>query len=114
MHLPADRRLWAAALALYVVGDSVTTAAGLDAGLTEGNPAARDILAESGLEGMVATKLTIVAAAYGSYLLLRHVDRPRDARAVPLALVLLGTAATGLNGTALLATNLSLGARDGG
>jgi len=50
-----------------VVGDSVTTAAGLSAGAAEWNLVAATVLAVAGRLGIVLVKAGVVVALYGPY-----------------------------------------------
>jgi hypothetical protein len=89
----ADRQ-WTIVLALYIVGDSVTTAVSLHGlGLAEANPLVAALVATVGVWGLLVAKL---AAVLGYYLLWRALPSPY-AVGVPLALATLGAAATGWN-----------------
>lgn len=81
--------LWAAAVALYGVGDIVTTDYGLKSdAIHEGNPVAATILGIGGTPGMVLTKVVVLYVAFWAYS-----NAPEEHRVgIPLGLALLGGA----------------------
>ena len=83
-----------AAIALFVVGDSVTTAIALEMGASEQHPVARAVLSMGGTAGMVVYKCAITAIFIG---LSKTV--PASWRVgVPIGLSILGAALTVWNG----------------
>jgi uncharacterized membrane protein len=89
----ADRP-WAVVLALYVVGDSATTAVSLHwFGLVEANPLVAGLVGSVGVWALPVAKLGALAAYY---LLWRALPAPYAA-GVPLALATVGGVATGWN-----------------
>ena len=83
--------LWVATLALFVVGDLATTAAGLGvAGVVESNPFVGPAVALHGFAAMVVLKLATLLAAAVAW---RVVPRPH-ALGVPVGLATLGLSAT--------------------
>lgn len=90
----ADRlslTLWAATVATFGVGDSLTTIYGLGlAGVSEGNAYAATILSAAGIPGLLVTKVAILALAFAS----SRVVPPRYRFAFPLGLTALGTFVT--------------------
>lgn len=89
-----ELRLWLLAVALFGVGDVVTTTVGLGlAGVREIGPLTAILLDQYGLWSMLVTKSLVLG---GFYLLWRH--SPREYRVgVPLGLALLGAVVVGWN-----------------
>ncbi|SDQ51086.1 DUF5658 family protein [Natronobacterium texcoconense] len=93
-----ERLLWIV-VALSLVGDVVTTFAGLHLGLAESNPVARSAISGYGLAGMLALKAVAVALGVACRPLL-----PRPYRVViPAGLALPWTIAT-LSNLVLIST----------
>jgi hypothetical protein len=55
--------VWTLAV-LAALGDVVTTAYGLQVGLTEGNPVMHALIAQSGIMGLVGSKLLVIGLAF--------------------------------------------------
>jgi hypothetical protein len=55
--------LWTIAICA-ALGDVVTTAYGLQMGLTEGNPIMHAMIAESGIAGLVGSKFLVIGLAF--------------------------------------------------
>jgi len=93
------RLLWGLAVAGFVVGDAVTTLAGLSiAGVVETGPVVGPLLRQHGLGVIPLVKLATVAAGYVAW---RLAPSPHAA-GIPLGLALVGVAATGWNVFVLL------------
>lgn len=84
--------LWAAAASTYVVGETVTTAYGINnAAVEEGHPLSADVLATGGITGMVLLKL----AVFGAFYLGTKELVPREwEHGVPIGLTVLGLVIT--------------------
>lgn len=91
-----DALLWIAALALYGVGDTYTTAVGSRRpGFEEWSPLVRALLGpDPSPVGFAAFKAVTMVAFVGAYL---AVDAPTYRTLVPLALAVVGLAATASN-----------------
>lgn len=86
--------LWAAALLLYGVGDTVATLWGLStANVAEGGPIAEPALRAYGPLGLIGLKV----AVFGGFLLLWRVIRSPGRIALPLALAVVGAVVTAWN-----------------
>lgn len=86
-----QRALWVAAVALYGVGDTVTTVGGLQAGgVVEAGPVAASFVAASGVPGLLALKGLFFA---GTFALWSAVDSEGRV-AIPLALAVVGAFVT--------------------
>ena len=95
----STRALWGVALASFVVGDAVTTLAGVSAaGVVETGPVVGPLLRQHGLWVIPLLKLGTVAAGYVAW---RLVPSPYAA-GIPLGLALVGAVATGWNLSVLL------------
>lgn len=77
---------WTGAVALFGVGDVMTTAVGLSVGAGEVGPLAAHAIEGLGLPGMVMLKILTIA---GFYILFRIVPEPYNV-GVPLGLTTLG------------------------
>lgn len=84
--IPTDTALWAGAVALFGIGDVVTTTVGLSAGAAEANPAILATLGATGLVGMVAAK----SVAFGLFAAGYYAVPTEYRTGIPLGLVLLG------------------------
>ncbi|UTF52779.1 DUF5658 family protein [Natronosalvus rutilus] len=62
LEIDLDRAMWGL-VAIALVADIATTAHGLEAGLTESNPIASDVIDGYGMAGMVVMKLGTVCLA---------------------------------------------------
>lgn len=93
--------VWGGALALFVVGDVLTTAVGLHAlGAVEGHPGSAWVLETLGLGAMLLAKgLVLMAAVWLS----RRVENQAVALGPALGLVLLGALVTAWNLAVLVA-----------
>lgn len=87
-----ERAFWIL-VALALVGDVVTTFAGLHLGLNESNPVARSAIDGWGVVGMLALKTAAVAVALGCRTLIEDPYRP----VVPAALAIPWTFAMVVN-----------------
>lgn len=86
-----ERALWIVGVALYGVGDTVTTFWGLSTpGVSEAGPIARPLIDAYGNVALLGIKLVTFAVFYGLWRLLRRPIRS----AVPLALVVVGALVT--------------------
>lgn len=86
--------LWVLAVALYGVGDTITTLGGLRRdGTSEGGPVARHVLEVGGIPGMLLLK----AGFIGVYFLLWWLLQTPGRFVLPLALVVVGAVVTGWN-----------------
>ncbi|WP_312908497.1 DUF5658 family protein [Natronosalvus caseinilyticus] len=74
-EIDLERAMWGLA-AIALVADIATTAHGLEAGLTESNPIASDVIDGHGMVGMVAMKLGAVAVALACRTVLDKQYRP--------------------------------------
>lgn len=94
-----ERAIWAAAIALYGVGDTVTTLVGLSlGGVLEAGPVAEPTLEAFGSAGFVALKLLLLLGFGAVWSRL-----PAPARmAVPLALATVGALVTLWNGMVIV------------
>ena len=93
-----ERLLWVAAVLLYGVGDTVTTAVGLRTqGAREIGPIAGPVLEAAGIVGLVGLKGGFVAACVGLWYLANTPGRV----AIPLALSVAGGGVTLWNLTVL-------------
>lgn len=82
-----DRLLWIAAIALYGVGDTVTTFWGLSTGgVAEAGPIAKPLIESYGRGALFAIKLVVFPAFYFVWRVLKTPGRV----AVPFALALVG------------------------
>ena len=89
-----ERSLWVAAFLLYGVGDTVTTFVGLStAGVAEVGPLAGPLIDAYGRYALLAIKAVTFALFVGLWSVLR----PPARTAVPLAMVVVGTAVTAWN-----------------
>ena len=86
---------WVAVALFFVVGDAVTTYAGLSVGAVEAHPVSDVTLTRAGVAGMVAAKIAVVGTAWVFF---------RRARAYPWAV----PAALGAMGVAIVAWNLAV------
>lgn len=90
-HQPA---LWASSVALFGVGDAVTTAAGLrESTITEGNPISKRVLEEGGTAAMIGWKALVLGGFFAAS---RHAP-PEWRVGIPLGLTLLGGGVTAFN-----------------
>lgn len=89
--------LWLAAYTLFVIGDSITTAIGLSGGLSEAHPVAEVVLAQYGLQGMVAVKSGVFLFAYVGYWAVDRHTRFAIDDEVAVGLLLLGLLITAWN-----------------
>ncbi|AGB36827.1 DUF5658 family protein [Natronococcus occultus] len=87
-----ERALWLL-VALSLVGDVVTTFVGLQLGLAESNPIARNVIYSHGLTGMLAMK----GAAVGVGLACRPLLPQAYRMIVPAGLAVPWTVAVGIN-----------------
>ncbi|MDG5760073.1 DUF5658 family protein [Natronococcus sp. A-GB1] len=87
-----ERALWIL-VALSLVGDVVTTFVGLQLGLAESNPIARNVIYSYGLAGMLAMKGAAVGVGLACRPLLPQVYRV----IVPAGLAIPWTIAVGIN-----------------
>jgi uncharacterized membrane protein len=90
-----ERQLWWL-LAAALLADLLTTYAGLQAGLAEGNPAMRAAIDAAGVAALLGVKLAVVGVGAG----LRRVLDERGA-VVPLGLALPWLVAAAVNATLL-------------
>jgi hypothetical protein len=82
--------IWAFAVAMFVLGDLVTTAIGIRFGLVENHVLYHDVSHDILIPLALAVKLVILAAFFFAYELV-----PEPARlGIPIGLALLGTAVT--------------------
>lgn len=89
-----ERALWLWAIALYVVGDTATTYAGLSTGgVAEAGPVAGPLMDVAGRGALLVIKLLTLALFFVAWRFLRSPTRT----AIPLALVVVGAAVTGWN-----------------
>lgn len=89
----SERVLWAGALLVFGLGDLLTTAVGLQLGAVELSPVGSDVLHTLGWPGLVAIKLSLLAALWLAVRFLSSLVR----WAVALALVVLGVLLVGWN-----------------
>jgi hypothetical protein len=102
----ASRSLWAVALGSFVVGDAVSTAAGLaHLPVHEAHPIGAGLLAAGGPVAMLAGKALVVGLALGIAAFLPRAQRI----GVPIGLALVGTVALA-NNLAVLAVAGGVGA----
>ncbi len=87
-----ERALWVL-VALSLVGDIVTTFAGLHLGLAESNPIARSAIDGYGLAGMIALKAFAIGVGLACRPVLPEAYRP----IVPAGLAIPWTIAVGIN-----------------
>ena len=92
-----ERLLWCLAI-LALLADVTTTLAGLQVGLTEGNPVVAGALADAGPAGFLGVKVGVLAIAVGARLL-----APRFRVAIPLGIALPWFLAAGTNAALLVA-----------
>jgi len=90
----ANRTLWIVGIAIYVVGDTLTTSLGVNAGAVESNPVVAHLLQSVGILGVLALKLAVVTVAALGYQYIVS----REARiGIPLGLIAVGTIITASN-----------------
>lgn len=80
--------LWLSAIALFALGDAVTTHYGLLWGAYEANSAVVSVVERAGVAGILAIKAVVCGGAYAAYRLLPS----RHAVGIPMGLSLLGSA----------------------
>ena len=91
--------LWILGILFYGIGDTVTTAIGLqNSGAEEAGPVAVHLIEMFGIGGLIVMKLGLFASFFGFWYLLRTPGRA----AIPLALTIMGIAVTAWNSAVLL------------
>ncbi len=101
LHVVAGRQrlLWAAAVVLYGVGDTVTTFWGLSTGgVAEAGPVAAPFIDTYGRYALVGVKVVVFGVFFGVWRLLRGPGRA----AVPAALIVVGAAVSLWNLTVIV------------
>lgn len=94
-----ERTLWFLAIALYGVGDGLTTAIGLWAvGATEVGPVVGPMVSVFGIVGLFLAKVLTVAVFYLVWYVLTSPARV----AIPLAIAVVGALVTGWNAGVIL------------
>ncbi len=89
-----DKRLWGSAILFWIVGDIATTYYGVHIGLTESNPAARQLMSY-GVGMIIFGKVGSTVVAYGHYWVTKQLfNSPYFAYAMPVILNVLGLSAT--------------------
>lgn len=92
--------VWYVAVVLFVAGDTVTTDLGMEAGYTEDNPVASELMDAGDTEALLGAKVAVTIAAFAVYQYLRSHGHSY-AKAIPWLMVGLGGLATVSNGAAL-------------
>lgn len=80
--------LWLSAIALFALGDAVTTHYGLLWGAYEANRTVLTVVDRAGVAGIISIKALVCGVAYAAYRLLPS----RHAVGIPMGLSLLGSA----------------------
>ena len=90
--------LWVLAVLFYGLGDTVTTAIGLQQAETaEAGPVAAVFVESAGITGLISLKLVLFAIAIGAWYLIQSPSRV----AIPLAIALAGVVVTAWNAVML-------------